>query len=219
MKEIKHILIDLDGTLTDPKQGIIRSVHYAMEKLNKPLATDTALDWMIGPPLKASLAKILNVDVNHHLAEEALLAYRERYSTIGLFENELYPNVIEALRELKSRGYNVFLATSKPTVYATKILECFEIYQYFTGIYGSEITGENSSKAMLIDKLIRTEKLHPQNCIMVGDREYDIFGAKENNIRSIAVACGYAQEGELQQAGADFYISQFSDILAILALP
>ncbi|MFI8036141.1 HAD hydrolase-like protein, partial [Acinetobacter baumannii] len=114
---IKHILIDLDGTLTDPKVGIHTSIRYAMDKLGYPLAADLNIDWTIGPPLKASLAKLLATQ-DDALAEQALLAYRERFSVIGLFENEVYPSVAETLKALKAEGYRLFVATAKPTIYA-----------------------------------------------------------------------------------------------------
>ncbi|MGL5403682.1 MAG: HAD hydrolase-like protein, partial [Acinetobacter sp.] len=146
---IKNILIDLDGTLTDPKAGIHRSIRYALEKLGHPLADGVDLDWTIGPPLKASLAKLLNTQ-DDDFAEQALLAYRERFSVTGLFENEVYATVVETLQQLQLQGYRLFLATAKPTVYAKRILAHFGLDQFFTEMYGSELTGERTNKVDLI---------------------------------------------------------------------
>ena len=128
---IKNILIDLDGTLTDPKVGITTSARYGLAKVGHSIAESENIDWIIGPPLKASLAKLLNVDVEDDLAEQALLGYRERFSVTGLFENHLFDDVTATLQELKKQGYKLFLATAKPEIYARQILQHFELLQYF----------------------------------------------------------------------------------------
>lgn len=216
MTEFSHIntlLIDLDGTLTDPKIGITRSVRYALNKLGYPLNNDTNIDWVIGPPLKASLAQLLNVSTDNPLAELALTAYRERFSVIGLYENELYPHISETLATLQQRGYILFLATAKPTIYARRILEHFKIDHYFTDIYGSELTGERTNKAELIAYILQQQHLTATQCVMIGDREYDILGAKANQMQHIAVTYGYGQMQELQKAQARIYIDNFSQLL------
>ncbi|MCH7315151.1 HAD-IA family hydrolase [Acinetobacter sp. ANC 3882] len=212
---IKNILIDLDGTLTDPKTGIHGSIRFALEKLGQPLAGEVNLDWTIGPPLKASLAKLLNTQ-DDDLAELALLAYRERFSVTGLFENEVYPSVAETLQHLQSQGYALFLATAKPTIYAKQILVHFNLDQYFTEMYGSELTGERTNKADLIAYILEQEQLDAQQCIMVGDRQYDIIGARANAIETIAVNYGYGTAEELAQAQPVTQISQFSALIACI---
>ncbi|WP_347456589.1 HAD family hydrolase [Acinetobacter thermotolerans] len=213
---IRNILIDLDGTLTDPKVGITTSVRYGLEKIGHPISLDTNIDWIIGPPLKASLAKILNVDNNHVLAEQALEAYRERFAVKGLYENKVFPNVAETLTELNQRGYQLFLATAKPTIYARQILEHFGLDQYFKGIYGSELNGERTNKGDLIEYILQQEQLDPATCIMVGDREHDIFGARRNGIDTIAVTYGYGSAEEFAQAKPKFQINQFNEITQCL---
>ena len=151
---IKNILLDLDGTLTDPKVGITTSARYGLDKIGYPVDDSTNLDWIIGPPLKASLAKILNVDLSDDLAEQALLGYRERFSAIGLYENEVYPTVVETLEKLKEKKYQLFLATAKPTIYAKQILEHFNLAHYFNEIYGSELSGERTNKGDLITYIL-----------------------------------------------------------------
>lgn len=213
---IQNILIDLDGTLTDPKVGITTSARYGLEKVGHPISEDTNIDWIIGPPLKASLAKILNVDADDTLAEQALMAYRERFAVTGLYENHVFEGVAETLVELKRRGYRLFLATAKPTVYAKQILEHFNLAQYFTEIYGSELNGDRTNKGELIQYILEQQGIQADQCIMVGDREHDIFGARHNGIESIAVKYGYGSEIELQQAQSKYTIENFSHLLDYL---
>lgn len=213
---IKNILIDLDGTLTDPKVGITTSARYGLAKVGHPIPESENIDWIIGPPLKASLAKILNVDVNNVLADQALLGYRERFAVTGLFENHVFDDVAETLEALKNKGYRLFLATAKPEVYARQILDHFDLLQYFEYPYGSELNGERTNKGDLIAYILKKEQLNPDECLMVGDREHDIFGARHNGIETIAVEYGYGSKQELDQALPKARIQKFSDILNMI---
>ncbi|MEZ2774776.1 HAD-IA family hydrolase [Acinetobacter pseudolwoffii] len=213
---IKNILIDLDGTLTDPKVGITTSARYGLEKVGHPISDEINIDWIIGPPLKASLAKLLSVETDHILAEQALMAYRERFAVKGLYENHVFEGVAETLAELKRRGYCLFVATAKPTVYAKQILEHFDLAQYFTEIYGSELNGDRANKGELIQYILEQQHLKAEGCIMVGDREYDILGARRNGIKSIAVTYGYGSADELQRAQPEYKIENFDDLLDYL---
>ncbi len=213
---IKNILIDLDGTLTDPKVGITTSARYGLAKVGHQIADSENIDWIIGPPLKASLAKILNVDVDDDLAEQALLGYRERFSVTGLFENHLFDDVPTTLQELKKQGYKLFLATAKPEIYARQILQYFELLQYFDYPYGSELTGERTNKGDLIGYILQQEKLDPMECLMVGDREHDIFGARRFGIETIAVEYGYGSQQELDEAKPKARIKTFAELLNVI---
>ena len=210
---IRNILIDLDGTLTDPKVGITTSARYGLNKIGHPIADDVNIDWIIGPPLQASLAKILNVAVDDVLAEQALMGYRERFAVTGLYENHVFDDVAETLKTLQQQGYRLFLATAKPEVYARQILEHFELLQYFVHPYGSELNGERTNKAELIAYIIEKEQLDPAECIMVGDREHDIFGARHNGIETIAVEYGYGTDEELTAAQPKARIESFAELL------
>ncbi len=210
---IKNILIDLDGTLTDPKVGITTSARYGLAKIGHPISDETNIDWIIGPPLKASLAKILNVDVHNVLADQALLGYRERFAVTGLFENKVYPAVAETLANLQQQGFHLYVATAKPTVYARQILEHFDLAQYFTVIYGSELNGERTNKGDLIEYILQQEQLDAKECVMVGDREYDILGARRNAVPSIAVSYGYGSAEEIQNAVPALVIDRFNDLI------
>lgn len=213
---IKNILIDLDGTLTDPKVGITTSARYGLAKIGHAISDSENIDWIIGPPLKASLAKILNIDVNDDLAEQALLGYRERFSVTGLFENELFGDVTSTLESLKNQGYRLFLATAKPEVYARRILEHFDLLKYFEYPYGSELSGERTNKGDLIAYILEKEQLNPNECLMVGDREHDIFGARKNGIETIAVEYGYGSAEELDEAKPKARIKKFAELVNIL---
>lgn len=213
--QFKYILLDLDGTLTDPKEGIHACIHYALNALGKPLNTNTNLDWTIGPPLKASLAHLLNT-TDEALSEQALCLYRARFSTIGLFENHLYEGVGDVLKQLSDAGYILYVATAKPTVYAKQILAHFNVLSYFKAVYGSELTGERTNKAELIEYLLEQEGLSASACLMVGDREYDILGARKNSIPTIAVTYGYGTSKEIDAATPMGRIEQFKDLLKVL---
>lgn len=214
---IKNILIDLDGTLTDPKVGITTSARYGLTKVGHPIAESENIDWIIGPPLKASLAKLLNVEVTDVLAEQALLGYRERFAVTGLFENQVFDDVKATLEALKHQGYRLFLATAKPEVYARQILDHFNLLEYFEYPYGSELNGDRTNKGDLIGYILEQEKLDPSECIMVGDREHDIFGARRHGIETIAVEYGYGSDAELSAAEPKARVAKFSDLLKQLS--
>lgn len=213
---IKNILIDLDGTLTDPKVGITTSARYGLAKVGHPIPDSENIDWIIGPPLKASLAKLLKVEANDILAEQALLGYSERFAVTGLFENHVFDDVVQTLEALKSKGYRLFLATAKPEVYARQILDHFDLLKYFDYPYGSELNGERTNKGELITYILEKEKLNPKECLMVGDREHDIFGARKNGIETIAVEYGYGSKQELDEAVPKARIAKFSELLNLV---
>lgn len=212
--DFQSILFDLDGTLTDPKEGITTCIRHAMDTLGVK-SSEQALDWCIGPPLLDSFA-ILFDSQDPLLLNDALMLYRERFSTIGLYENELYPDVALGLQQLTQAGYRLYLATSKPHIYARRILEHFKIDQYFTAIHGSELSGERTDKAALITYIVEQEQLNPAQCVMVGDRQYDIIGAKKNKIASIGLSYGYGSLAELKQAEPDYIFAQFTQLMDFL---
>lgn len=210
---IKNILIDLDGTLTDPKVGITTSARYGLNKVGYSLPAETNIDWIIGPPLKASLAKILNVAVDDDRAEQALLGYRERFAVTGLFENTVFPDVQTTLAVLQHQGFQLFLATAKPIIYARQIMQHFELDQFFTELYGSELNGDRTNKGDLIAYILEQQQLKSTECLMVGDREHDILGARRHGIETIAVEYGYGSPEELDEAQPKARIQQFSQLL------
>jgi phosphoglycolate phosphatase len=192
-------LFDLDGTLTNPKAGITRSIQYALERLGRPILEADELTWMIGPPLIAGFTKLLGGPAE---VPDAVRFYRERYSDIGLFENEVYEDIPSLLLELQEKDVRLFVATSKLHVFARRILDHFDLSRFFVEIYGSELDNRNADKRDLIRHILDQERLDPTRAVMIGDREHDVIGARANDIATIGVTWGYGSRRELLDAGA-----------------
>ncbi|BAZ88145.1 HAD family hydrolase [Dolichospermum compactum] len=211
------VLFDLDGTLTDPKPGITRCIQYALSELGYKPPDANELLWCIGPPLKSSFSQLLQTS-DDTLLEKAILLYRSRFSTIGLFENSLYPQIPETLKIIRAAGYQTFVATSKPKIYATRIIEYFDLAPFFDGVYGSELDGNRSVKGDLISYILERESLLASTVVMVGDRLHDIIGAKKNNIAAIGVTYGYGSREELETHKADLIADCPDEIPTLLPL-
>lgn len=206
----KVILFDLDGTITDPKIGITKSFQYALQHFEIKVDNLDALEPVIGPPLKKSFSEF------YHLPEEqiesAIEKYRERFSTVGLYENEIYDGMENLLKELSEAGYILEIASSKPTVFVEKICEHFKIKQYFTHIVGSFLDGRRGEKEEVVEEAIRLSKATPDHIIMVGDRIYDVIGAHKKGIAVIGVSYGYGGRQELEEAGADVIVDTVAQL-------
>ena len=211
LSDTLNILFDLDGTLTDPREGITRCIQYALGQFNKRIPPWEQLTWCIGPPLKASFAQLLNTS-DQTILDRALVHYRKRFSEKGLFENTLYPGVASALDDLRTAGFKLFLATSKPRVFARQILDHFKIAPFFHTVYGSELDGRLSEKGVLIAHIIEQEALDSSATLMIGDRVYDIQGGKENNVMTAAVAYGYGTRDEIDAARPDVVFETIADL-------
>jgi phosphoglycolate phosphatase len=197
-----NVLFDLDGTLTDPRIGFVRSIGNALTRLGVPVPDDDKLAKLIGPPLESSLWQLLGSNTAPSLVVRAVEYYRERYSTEGFLENYVYPGIEDALGELHSTGVPLFVATSKPHPIAIRILDHFGLSKFFAGTYGSELDGTRSDKSELLRYLIATERLDATHVVMVGDRMHDIRAARANDLRSVGVLWGYGSRDELREAGA-----------------
>lgn len=196
----KAILFDLDGTLTESGEGITKSVQYALEKLGKPEENLEALKVFVGPPLMEQFMKY--ADLDEETARRAVEFYRERYSTIGIFENRPYPGVAHMLEELKKKGYLLAVASSKPEYFVKKILTHFDLEKYFDEAVGSEMNGGRTNKTEVIEETLcrfHLEK-HREQVLMVGDKEHDILGARKAGIECLAVSYGYGTMEELTEA-------------------
>lgn len=212
------VLFDLDGTLTDPGLGITNSVMYALEKFGIRVEDRSELYKFIGPPLLNSFKDFYRFDVNQ--AEQAVVYYREYFKEKGIYENKVYDGIPELLEQLKEQKIFLAVATSKPEPFAVRILEHFNLSQYFDVIAGSDFENVRNTKAKVIAYALEqlAEQLEEdisalkQSAIMVGDRSHDIVGAKENDIQSIGVLFGYGDRKELEDAGADFIAEQPSNI-------
>ncbi|MBN1427753.1 MAG: HAD hydrolase-like protein [Anaerolineae bacterium] len=196
------LLFDLDGTLTDPKLGLVQSIQYALSKMDRPIPDSRELEWCIGPPLRAYFPILLDTTDGDQV-EQAITFFRERFSTIGKYENKVYPGVAEMLGRLSQSGYRLFLATAKAAIYARDILEHFDLADYFDGVYGSELDGRMSVKGDLIALILTREAIDPERAMMIGDRNSDIEGAKQNGVKAGGVTYGYGSAEELTTAGAD----------------
>ena len=211
----QKILFDLDGTLTDSSLGIINSVCFALEKMNLPIPVREDLLPFIGPPLKESFSKFF------HLSEEdsqqAVTFYRQYFSEIGLFENQLYPDVIPVLSDLRASGKKLILATSKPEIFAVQILEHFQIKDFFQVIAGATLDGQRSTKADVIQHAIEMAQVtDTSHCLMVGDREHDIEGAKVHLMDAVGVLYGFGSKKELVEAGATYILDKLADLPSLI---
>lgn len=198
----KYALFDLDGTLTDPAPGITNCIMYALRKFGITSPPREALYKFIGPPLLYSFKEYCGFSEKD--AELAVAYYRERFSDVGLFENEIYPGIRELLSELCENGTKVVLATSKPDVYSKRILEHFDIDKYFYFLAANTLTESRPEKSDVIAYAIESCKIKaPAEAVMVGDRKYDILGGKMFGLVTVGTSYGFGGREELLSAGAD----------------
>jgi phosphoglycolate phosphatase len=210
------LLFDLDGTLTNSKEGITKCVQYALKHYGWPEEDPEKLTCFIGPPLTDQFQEYCGV--SRQKALEITKKFRERYNTVGLWENALYPGIPEMLAALKEKGKRLAVATSKPEVTAKRILERFQVIEYFETVAGSDPETDRSTKSQVIEEaLLRlgcrkkvlptgecTEEWDTEHILMVGDRKHDVEGAAAFHMDCAGVLFGFAEEGELEQAGALF---------------
>lgn len=205
------ILFDLDGTLTDPKEGITNCVKYALHHFGIEENDEATLLKFIGPPLYDSFRDLYGF--SHDDANLCVEKYRERYSVTGLFENSVLDGAVEILCELKKAGKTTALATSKPLVFAKRIVEKYGLSEYLDYVVGADLKGGINYKDEVINEVLRqTNPGDLSKVVIVGDRKHDILGAKKCGIASIGVKCGYAEENELEDAGADFIFQNLSEV-------
>jgi phosphoglycolate phosphatase len=207
-----HLLLDLDGTLTDPRDGFVRCISHALAKLGRPAPAASDLEQYIGPPLAGTFRTLLD-SPEERLIELAVAAYQERFSSTGIFENRVYPDIPSALPLLTSRGFTLCVVTSKPAVFAQRIVEHFGLAPHFARIYGPDLGDLSGTKSPLIRHALATERLVPADAVMIGDRRDDVAAAKANEVRSIGVTWGYGSRAELELAGADHIVDSVAELL------
>ena len=211
----EFIFFDLDGTLTDPKTGITKSVQYSLKAFGIDINDPDELVAFIGPPLRDSYKKYYSFSDAD--AEKAVEKYREYFSEKGIFENAIYDGIADLLKLQAASGKTLTVATSKPTVYAEKILKHFNIEAYFRFVAGSELDGRRSKKDLVIQYALDNLNISDKNkVIMVGDREHDILGAKTLGIDSIGVLYGYGDYDELSDAGATYIAADVNELSELL---
>lgn len=210
------VFFDLDGTLTDPKPGITECIRHALRGLGRVVPDVDELLWCIGPPLPKTFATLLDTS-DPALVARAMTLYRERFGTVGLFENTLYPGIPEAVAAVRDTGAATYVMTSKPHIYATRIVEHFGLTALFDSVYGSELDGTRVEKTDLIAYALVQERLDPARVVMIGDREHDAIGARRNGIRVIGVTYGYGSEVELRREGAEMIAPSPTSIPGLVA--
>ena len=208
MSSIDAIFFDLDGTLTDPKAGITGCVQYALEQMGEPVPTKDDLTWCIGPPLVESFARLVGAD----RAAEGVGWYRERFSTVGLFENLVFEGIPDVLRSLSGR-YLLYVASSKPLVFVDQILEHFGLDGFFIRTFGSNLDGSLADKSELLRYALAETGVSPQRALMIGDRSHDAVGAKNNGMDFIGALYGYGSEAEFEASGYARWATQDSELL------
>lgn len=214
----QYLLFDLDGTITDPKEGITKSAQYALEAFGIYEPDADKLTPFIGPPLIDSFLEFYHMPPDQ--AALAVKKYRERFETIGWLENVPYEGMDELLRDLQKAGCRLAVASSKPTVFVERILAHFDIAQYFAVVVGSELDGTRAKKEEVVQEALRQlfgkDSPAPHTAAMIGDRKFDIEGAKAHHLDSVGVAYGYSLPGELQQSGADVVVDSVQQLRAYL---
>lgn len=211
-KPLTTVLFDLDGTLSDPFEGITRCIQYAMEKMGAEVPEASTLGWCIGPPLWDSFEGLLNTK-DRALTDQAVAFYRERYAEKGMYENTLIDGIESVVQELAAQNIKLLVATSKTNTYAGKIVEHFGLMPPIETVYGAEPDGARSDKAELIAHILEQESLSAAECVMIGDRKFDLIGARNNTVRSIGVLWGYGTREELEAENPDFLAEKAEQIV------
>ncbi len=216
-KELQvNVLLDLDGTLTDSGAGITRCIAYALAQLGRPSPDRAELNRYVGPPLAASFRRLLGT-TDDGLVQEALRLYRERFVAQGMFENRVYPSIPAALTALRALDLRLWVATTKPELYARQILAHFDLLPHFAGVYGSELNGDRADKGELIRHLLASERIAAQATVMIGDREQDIHGARQNGLPAIGVLWGYGTRAELEASRPDAIVETPDQLVAAVS--
>jgi phosphoglycolate phosphatase len=213
---MKAYLFDLDGTLTDPREGITRSIAYALERLGIEPPPADELVFAIGPPLRASLAQLLGTE-ERGTVEKALAHYRERFADVGLFENRPYDGIVDALDAIAASGALLVVATSKPHVYARRIVEHFALGGHFSHVHGCELDGTREDKRDLIPHILANHGIDASDAVMIGDRGVDMRAARHHAVTAMGALWGYGSREELEQHGAQHLCAAPLDLPALLA--
>ena len=205
-----NVLFDLDGTLTDPREGITRSIQYGLSKMGIDEPDLTKLEHFIGPPLLQAFMATYGFD--EAKAWEAMGFYRERFAVTGLYENEVFEGVTPLLETLVAQGRQLFIATSKPQVYAREIARHFDFARHFKVIYGSELDGTRTNKVELIRHLMAEQGLNPAHTLMIGDRKHDLIGARDNGLDAAAVGYGFGSFEELNSFAPKYHFQTLTEL-------
>lgn len=211
---MKNILFDLDGTITDPFLGIMKAVAYSLNSFDIRINGLDELTVFIGPPLDESFQKYYGM--NEEKSWQAVEKYREYYSQIGLFENEVYEGMEDFLKSLIDSGKDLYICTSKPYIFAKKIIEHFGLTKYFKGIYGAELDGTRKNKKDVIAYCLQQEQLNVDDCLMVGDRKHDVIGAHLIRIQCVGVLYGYGSKEEFENNDCEYIAKNLKELKEVI---
>jgi phosphoglycolate phosphatase len=210
----KHLLFDLDGTLLDPRVGIIGCFRHALEASGRVAPPEDELLWCIGPPLNASFAQMFP-EAGEAEVLRLVGLYRERYAVSGMYENTVYDGIPEMLAML-APAKRIYLATSKPHHFARPILSHFGLASHFTAAHGSELNGTRGDKGELVKYILETEKISAADALLVGDTKFDVIGAKKNGLLAVGITWGYGSRADLEAAGADYIFDTRAELAEFL---
>lgn len=213
MSPVKHIFFDLDGTLTDPKLGITRCLQFALAEMGEPVPDTQALTWCIGPPLLDSFAQLVGAG----RAAQGVDLYRQRFADVGLFENSPYPKIHDTLESIAQRGHVLFVASSKPKVFVDRILAKFELIEFFSQTYGSNLDGSLTDKSELLSHALQHSAVSPGASLMIGDRKHDAIGAQSNQMDFVGVLYGYGDQAEFDAVGVAELVHDHTELLTLLS--
>lgn len=211
---MKNILFDLDGTITDPFLGITKAVAYSLNSFDIRINGLDELTVFIGSPLDESFQKYYGM--NEEKSWQAVEKYREYYSQIGLFENEVYEGMEDFLKSLIDSGKDLYICTSKPYIFAKKIIEHFGLTKYFKGIYGAELDGTRKNKKDVIAYCLQQERLNVDDCLMIGDRKHDVIGAHLNRIQCVGVLYGYGSKEEFENNDCEYIAKNLKELKEVI---
>ena len=215
MPRYTYLLFDLDGTLTDSEEGVVKSFQHGLRAFGIEENNPALLRRVIGPPLLSSYRDYYGLDAQQ--AMRAVKVFQERYETVGKFENRPYPGMADLLCALNKAGYQLIVATSKPEYFARQILDHFALTQYFAYIFGADEDIGRTEKADVIREAMRVcPQLDCNNTVMIGDRKYDVLGAWEWGLDCIGVLYGFGDRAELEAAGARAIVASVAELEALL---
>ena len=215
---ISSVLFDLDGTLTDPTEGIVRSMQYALDRLDRPQPKEAELRGFISASIQPTFVKLLNTH-EQAVLDEGIRFFRERYSEVGLFENEVYQGVPELLEALRQNECKLFVVTAKPKIYSERVIKHFSLDRWLSEVFGPSLEERQYTKSKLIETALVTHKLAAGGTVMVGDRREDILAGRANGTGTIGVTYGSGSQDEIASSTPDYICHSPYEIQRILITP
>jgi phosphoglycolate phosphatase len=212
---VKSVLFDLDGTLTDSRDGIVKCIQFALSRSGVVVPPTETISSYIGVPLRGLFRDLMG-NPSPDAVEAAVRLYRERFDSTGIYENKVYPGAVELLERIRDRGWLAYVVTSKAETVSRRVVEHFSLGRFFAAVHGSDMDGARAEKSELIEYVLKTESIATADAVMIGDRCHDIKGALANGLPSIGVSYGYGSRDELAEAGATWICDQPHSIMRVL---